>query len=158
MPHLNHPSSIRGEPATTLSAGLDQQISCMETLRLCLEDEHRALQSRDPERLLSIAELKATYLSEAGRIHRQCNELEAREVATTSTSSSQHVRRREQLDTLTRMCRDLNTVNGSLIRRQRNRVEKTLQIMRGEPERAQVYGPSGATAEHNSARRILASI
>ena len=146
----------------TLSNGLDRQISAMETLRACLEEEHRALQSRDAEQLLSIAARKNACLSDAGKISRLCQELETREAAQMPTASdeadSHHSRRREQLDTLTRTCRDLNNVNGSLIRRQKIRVEKTLQIMRGEPERAEVYGPSGATAGHHAARRILVSI
>jgi len=154
MPHLNH-----NEPAINLSNGLDQQIAVMETLRGCLEDEHRALQSRDPEQLLSLAELKTTCLSDAARINRQCNEIEAQVTTSAMINSDPGVnRRREQLDTLTRTCRDLNNINGSLIRRQKTRIEKTLQIMRGEPERSDVYGPSGAAAGRNSARRILASI
>jgi flagellar biosynthesis/type III secretory pathway chaperone len=154
MPHSRH-----NELAITLSDGLDRQIAVMETLRTCLEEEHRALQSRDPEQLLSVAERKTACLSDAGRISRLCQELEVREAAQTPTTSGGAVsRRREQLDTLTRMCHDLNNVNGSLIRRQKTRVEKTLQIMHGEPEHSNVYGPSGVTAGRNSTRRILASI
>lgn len=150
MPHSRH-----NELTTGLSDGLDRQIAAMETLRECLEEEHRALQSRDPEQLLSVAERKTACLRDAGRISRLCQELDARDTAQSPVAVR---RRREQLDTLTRMCRDLNNVNGSLIRRQKTRVEKTLQIMRGEPERSNVYGPSGTTAGRNSARRILASI
>jgi flagellar biosynthesis/type III secretory pathway chaperone len=143
----------------TLSDGLDRQIATMETLRTCLEEEHQALQSRDPEQLLSVTERKTACLSDAGKISRLCQELEANEAAQTPTTSGRAIsRQRDQLDTLTRMCRDLNIANGSLIRRQKTRVEKTLQIMRGEPEHADVYGPSGVAASRNSTRRILTSI
>jgi len=154
MPQSNH-----NESTTTLSDGLDRQVAAMENLRTCLEEEHRALQLRDPEKLLSVAERKAACLNDAGRISRLCQELEAREAAQTPTASSEGVsRRREQLDTLTRLCRDLNNANRALIRRQKTRVEKTLQIMHGEPERSDVYGPSGTTAGRNSAHRLLISI
>ncbi len=153
------PNFSRKELTIALSEGLDRQIAAMETLRACLEEEHRALQARDPEQLLSVAERKTTCLSEAGRISRLCQENEVHEASQPPVTDSGAIgRKRDQLDTLTRTCRDLNSVNGSLIRRQKTRVEKTLQIMRGEPERPSIYGPSGTTAHRNSARRILASI
>ncbi len=147
--------SIHNEPATSLSDELGRQIKAMEDLCACLEDEHQALQSRDPEQLLSVTERKTACLGNAGRISRICQELEAH---TAIVSGDIVSRQRDQLDTLTRLCRDLNNANGSLIRRQKNRVEKTLQIIRGEPERPGIYGPSGNTANQYSARRILASI
>jgi flagellar biosynthesis/type III secretory pathway chaperone len=153
------PYSNDNELMTALSDGLDRQIAAMETLRACLEEEHRALQIRDPEQLLSVTERKTACLNDAGQISQLCQELEARIAEQMPTASSQAVsRRNEQLDTLMRMCRELNNVNGSLIRRQKMRVDKTLQIMRGEPERTDLYGPSGATTGRNSAHRLLASI
>ncbi len=145
------------ETATALSDGLNQQITVMEALRGCLEDEHRALQSRDPEQLLSVTELKTNYLDAAGRINRRCSELEA-QTTPAAANDPEIGRRRDQLDTLTRLCRDLNNVNGSLIRKQKHRVEKTLQIMRGEPDRPGVYGPSGTSPDRSATRRVLASI
>ncbi len=143
----------------SLSDTLDRQIAAMETLRACLEDEHRALQNRDPEYLLSVTERKTACLTDAGRLNRLCQELESHDtIQAQSVSDSAVNQQREQLDTLTRLCRDLNTANGSLIRRQKTRVEKTLQIMRGEPERPDVYGPSGTAAGRSSARRVLTSI
>jgi len=154
MQHSAHPTLTDSR-----SAGLDSQIAAMETLRQCLEDEHRALQVRDPEQLLSIAERKSICLNEAARIDRQHRELEAGGATQTPIAADKPCRKqREQLDTLTRVCRDLNVANGSLISRQKTRIEKTLQIMRGEPDRSDVYGPSGATPGRGLARRLLASI
>ncbi len=146
--------SRHSENETALARGLDQQITAMESLRTCLEEEHKALNSRDPEHLLSIAERKQACLSGAAQINRQCLELESH----TSAVPSQAIdKQRDQLDTLTRVCRDLNNVNGTLIKRQKTRVNKALQIMLGEPEQAHLYDPSGNTRQ-NPTRRILASI
>ena len=154
MPHFENK-----EITTALSDGLDKQIAAMESLRACLEDEHRVLQSRDPEELLSVAERKSACLGEARRINRLYQEIETRETTgSRNTTGPEVIRRHEKLDTLTRMCRDLNNANGSLIRRQKTRVEKTLHILRGEPERNDVYGPSGATTHRSPSRRVLASI
>ena len=143
----------------TLSDGLDQQTAAMETLRACLEEEHLALQTRDPEQLLTVAERKKTCLANAAQISLRYQELETMAAANSPATSDQALdQRREQLDTLTRLCRDLNNVNGSLINRQWNRVDKTLQIMCGGTERSSVYDPSGNKPRQNSARRILASI
>jgi len=147
------------ETVISLSDGLDRQIRAMEALRALLEEEYRALQSRDPEQLLAITRRKTTCIGEAAQINLKRRELEVRETAQTSSDRTGAVsRQREQLDTLTRLCRELNHANGALIRRQKIRVEKTLQIMRGEPDQPRLYGPSGNTADGNSTRRILASI
>lgn len=146
-------------PTDARSGELEQQIATLETLRECLEDEHRALQVRDPEQLLSIAGRKAACLTEAGRIHQKRSEPRSgNAMRATITSSDTGKKQRERLDTLTRVCRDLNVANGSLISRQKVRIEKTLQIMRGEPERSHLYGPTGTTTNRNSARRLLTSI
>jgi len=147
------------ENVIALSDGLDRQIGAMEALRALLEEEYRALQSRDPEQLLAVTRRKTDCIGKAAQIGLKCRELEAREATLTSTDRTGAVcRQRERLDTLTRLCRDLNHVNGTLIRRQKIRVEKTLQIMRGEPDQPRLYGPSGNTADGTSTRRILASI
>jgi len=151
--------SRAGETVISLSDGLDLQIGAMEALRALLEEEHRALQSRDPEQLLAVTRRKTACIGKAAQINLKRRELEAREAMQTPSARAGAVnRQRERLDTLTRLCRDLNHVNGTLIRRQKIRVEKTLQIMRGEPDQPRLYGPSGNTADGNSTRRILASI
>lgn len=142
--------------ADRLVEELDSQIVAMENLRSCLEEENRALQSRDPELLLAVTERKTACLGEADRIARLHRSAEP---ADTSTRNSRNVaRRREQLDTLTRTCRDLNNANGALIRRQRVRVETTLRILRGDPGRTDVYGATGQQSQDTPTRRILASI
>lgn len=153
------PHSKNSELTSALADGLDSQIAAMQSLRACLEEEHRVLQTRDPDELLSVADRKSACLGEAGRLNRQYQEIEARQGPTRPDTTNRELGpRRDKLDTLTRLCRDLNNANGSLIRRQKNRVEKTLHILRGEPERTDVYGPSGATMNRTSGRRILASI
>lgn len=154
MPHSND-----NELMKKLSDGLDRQITAMEALRTCLEEEHRALQLRDPEQLLSVTQHKAKCLEDSSQTGQLLQDLEARIARQIPNASSRAISgRKEQLDTLMRTCRELNNVNGSLIRRQKTRVDKTLQIMRGEPEHTDVYGPSGATTGRNTAHRLLASI
>lgn len=140
------------------SLDLGRQIATMEALRDILKEEHRALQLRDPETLLSIAERKAACLEEAERAKQQLEELElpAAEKAATAGDPSINLQR-EELDTLTRLCQELNTVNGKLIGRQKTRIETSLRILRGEPESPDVYGPSGTRADQNRSR-LLASI
>lgn len=132
---------------------LARQIDAMKALRTCLDEEHRALQLRDPEQLLTVIERKNDCITEANRIEEVCRELDPAD-----TIRDRAIRKkRDQVDTLARTCRDLNEANGSLIRRQRMRVETTLQILRGDPDQSGVYGPSGASDSTGTSKKLLAS-
>jgi flagellar biosynthesis/type III secretory pathway chaperone len=138
----------------TLAEGLDRQIDAMNSLRVCLEEEHRALQLRDPQQLLAAIERKTDCIVAAERIERQC-----RGMAGAGTDRDpRYEKKREELDTLTRTCRELNEANGALIRRQRQRVDATLRILRGAPEESAIYGPSGDDARRGVVKQLLASV
>ena len=144
--------------ATRPCVALDRQISTMAALRDILEEEHQALQLRDPDTLLSISERKTACLKEAERVQQQLQALELPTAQETANPDNQSLnQQREELDTLTRLCQELNTVNGKLIGRQKTRIETSLRILRGEPESPEVYGPSGTRAGKINSR-LLASI
>ena len=138
----------------TLADGLDQQIDAMKSVRACLEAEHRALHERDPEQLLAAVERKQVCMSAVERIDRRCRDLG--EIGDDEGVDGD--RKREQLEVLARVCRELNDANGQLIRRQQARVETTLHILRGGAEPPAVYGPSGGHNHGGTARKILASV
>lgn len=148
----SQPTTETGRP----TGSLENQITALENLRTCLEEEHRALQSRDPEMLLAVTERKTACLSEANRIARQQRETGSAQTSVVVDRDTN--RRREHLDTLTRTCRELNDANGALIRRQRVRVETTLRILRGDPAQSDLYSPTGQQSQNGPARRTLASI
>lgn len=133
---------------------LTRQIDAMKALRTCLDEEHRALQLRDPEQLIVAIERKNDCIGEAKRIEEACRELDPAD----SIRHRAIRKKRDQLDTLARTCRDLNEANGSLIRRQRTRVQATLQILRGNPEQSSVYGPSGETDNAGATRTLRGSV
>lgn len=141
--------------AIEIDAAIDRQIDAMNELRDCLEAEHRALQIRDAEVLVSASEQKDASLIKAAKLGKTLASLLDAETDDISPASRAG---REQLDTLTRTCRDLNDANGSLIRRQKMRVETTLHILRGTQEQPAGYDPSGKTTRTGSSRILLGSV
>ena len=146
----NEPQSA----SQSLIAGLDRQIDALEQLRACLEEENLALQARDPEQILSIAERKAAVITQASRFTQE------RSAPATPATSAEIQSRHERLEVLARTCKDLNDINGAMIRRQKDRTEATLRIFRGDSTEPAggVYGPGGETGRSTKTRRTLASI
>ncbi|MDH3977205.1 MAG: flagellar protein FlgN [Gammaproteobacteria bacterium] len=147
-------NSPKSQPSAAIADSLEQQATAMEELRACLEEEYRALQMRDPEQILTITEQKHACISEATRTEQRC-----RELGVDDCNERAIVKKRSNIDTLIRTCRDLNDANGALIRKQKSRVEGTLRILRGEPEEtANTYGPRGTNAAATLSRKFLASV
>ncbi len=133
------------------SRALNDQISAMQRLLNCLEDEYQALQTRDVKGLESITEQKNACLVTAAARTKQLDLGSHRNV----NGSAEIRAQREELDTLTKTCRDLNDANGALIRRQKMRIDSTLNILRGTENQASSYGPSGESTQANPSRTLL---
>ena len=123
---------------------LDRQSAALEKVLETLDHEREALMNRDAAALELTMKEKQQALSKADELERQrlalAPDLNAMEMLAANPDVAS---RWEKLLDLTRRCREQNDTNGRMIRRQARRVESTLQLMRGQPGNAGVYGPDG---------------
>ena len=133
---------------------LDQQINAMETVLACLETERAALEKRDVELLLEIAEKKTASLVAAEQIDRQRRSADS----TAPAGDPDHLGREQRLKALTETCREINDTNGRMIRAQSRRVDDTLRLLRGDRGPSVIYEPDGSQSNRTSARKLLTSV
>ncbi|MCL4722130.1 MAG: flagellar export chaperone FlgN [Gammaproteobacteria bacterium] len=124
------------------------------TVLECLQHEAEALVQRDAAALLSIAGQKADAVSRAAGLAQTRRAL-LRDHPAADTAGSRELL--SALEALTARCRELNDMNGLLIRAQRRRVEGTLNLLRGGQAAPDSYGRDGETRLQHRARVTLAS-
>ncbi|MDJ0927306.1 MAG: flagellar protein FlgN [Gammaproteobacteria bacterium] len=133
---------------------LDRQAAALEKVLETLDHEREALMNRDAAALELITKEKQEALAKADELEQQrlalAPDLNAMELLAATPDVAP---RWEKLLDLTRRCREQNDTNGRMIRRQARRVESTLQLMRGQPGNAGVYGPDGESSRSGGSNR-----
>lgn len=146
-----------GEPATLqLVALLERQIESMEVVLSCLKTESEALEKRDIDQLLEITNQKNASLVAANKIDEQRRTLA--DNAMNDADNAVILERKRKLSSLVTACREQNDANGSMIRLQSRRVDNALRLLRGDSDKAAVYGPKGEPAQRSNSQTILTSV
>lgn len=144
---------------TRLTELLDQQVAALESVLDVLGREQAALESRDPAALEQLTAEKQEKLAAAAAFEQQRRELAPTPAAMETLAESPAIAERwARLLDLTRSCRDHNDANGRIIRRQQQRVESTLTLLRGQGNRGQVYGPDGGDSSGRASRQPITSV
>jgi len=137
---------------------LDRQIKAMEDVFSCLQAEREALESRDVDELMAIAERKNSTLLAADQVDQQRRGLTGSSQIAGQESQDPEIRERNRkIRQLAESCREINDANGSMIRWQSRRVDNTLRLLRGGRGEAVVYGPKGMPGQKTNAQTLLTS-
>lgn len=114
-----------------------------DALEVALLEEQRALQERDPEPLIEVAERKRALL------------LELQDGALALADLPQaDAELRERLEKSFDRCRQLNQVNGGVVAASRGATEKALAVLRGDTRATALYDSHGDTRAAGSTRPL----
>ena len=112
-------NEVRG--ADSLNAVLQAQLQSLKHIEEILMQERAALENRDPDSLLSVADAKHRALADLGNLESQrktlSRDLKAEDV--------------EQLRLVATRCRRMNTQNAALLNMQQRHVNRLLTLLRG---------------------------
>lgn len=115
---------------------LREQLDALAHIEATLAEEREALESRDPEELLSAADAKAQALARLGDLENQ------RKSMSMDLDSPQF----RELRAITARCRSLNQENAALLNAQQQHVTRLLGLLRGNREnQPSAYDASGKT-------------
>ena len=153
----------RAHCSVQLTALLDEAGDAAARLQEALAAERQALTDRNTETLAAAGELKLAQLTRLQAFEAQRQRLVA-EVELDENPSFDAVlewcddpaltERWETVRDQVRNCQEANDVNGALVRRQRDLVQRTLDVLDGGVTSDPLYDPNGTTHRHTTGRAI----
>lgn len=167
---MNTPAGQTRMPGATdpgaFVASLDRSISDMRRLAELMQDELRAIESRDPDGLQQVVAAKRELVARLeAETAQQRHWIKAAGFSFTPEGIERFIRTQDQADQLgsrwstlldqTRRCDRLNRDNARLIERDRRRVATTLRLLKGEDASATTYDPRGRTATGGQRGRTI---
>ncbi|MGQ9660369.1 MAG: flagella synthesis protein FlgN [Thermochromatium sp.] len=152
----HQPGALEVADLEDLVASLDRAIADMRQLAELLQEELRAIESRDPEGLLRLVGDKQDLLTRLDReTARQREWIEAAGFGFTPDGVERFIHTHDRDDRLatrwsalldqTRRCHRLNNDNARSIERDQRRIAMMLRLLRGEDGGTTTYDPRGRT-------------
>ena len=141
---------------------LMQEIDCAQRLMALLDEERQALGGRDAQALEQVTEAKRALLAETEqRVAAHEGFLSARRLPAGRAGTERFLSGLpkdaaerslwQRLQELAAACREANEVNGRVVALSRIRVQRTLELLHGQPDAGKTYGKAGQS--QSSARR-----
>lgn len=147
-----------------LKSLLKQDLSDLNTLKRILEEEKNTLKTRNSSRIKAISESKASAVQtlefrakvkakliaksglgiRPGEVERTLSTLNDNELLTLWQDSQNQLA----------LCKDKNTINGSIISRSLQRTNKLMMIIRGQNNAPNLYGQQGKEQSYAGSQRL----
>lgn len=154
----------------TFFSSVDEACQLLDQLALVLTDERLALEQQDAEQTLALLEQKSELLSRLDHNAQERSQFlisqgfEANESGTLdyfgtleATNADQHKSLWTALQGKLEACKSANGVNGKIINRSRQQIDRLMEILRGTPDNAdggKLYTQAGSAASVGSQRPL----
>lgn len=163
---MNAPQNVASAPNPALNANLSQllKLDLQNSTRLAevLTQERETLQQRDRSALAGLIEEKEQLLAKLNKSALLRSQWLGQLGLPATPASWQNLIDQQQdgtlsalwvdLDNKVKECRELNEVNGRLIGRSQQTLNKLLNILRGNKGSTQLYGRNGNAQTQNESR------
>ncbi len=153
----------------TLESVLTEEVRCTEELLSCLETERSALTTRDMNALQVSTSEKLEHTRRLEQLEMQREALVTELGFDTDVESLQRCFRSQsgaaklmqlwqQVLSNIEECQTCNLTNGGILESSRQHVEQALCILRGQPDTAKLYDPTGGNAATDLGQRELGKV
>lgn len=151
----------------TFFSSVDEACQLLDQLALVLTDERLALEQQDTEQTHALLQQKTELLTRLdNNAQERCQFLvsqgfEANEAGTQAYFESLPAATRGQykphwlaLQNKLSDCKSANTVNGKIIHRSRQQIDRLLDVLRGGPDNSKIYTHAGSATSVSSQRPL----